>query len=161
MFQAIICSEEEEGHEGKIDKKVVSRFRMIIIHYTETLKKDNPWLTVKMFNLGWKLVLLFCRPTRVFFFLLNLTGFLKTAIHRDWLRKSLLLWTMKMCYKRFVTVQCRSKISEQCTYRFDARRTRKQVFLILSKIDLFGLYILFSHFRPRDALMGIFLLFFH
>ena len=28
-------------------------------------------------------------------------------------------------------------------------------------IDLFGLYILFSHFRPRDALMGIFLLFFH
>ena len=29
------------------------------------------------------------------------------------------------------------------------------------RIDLFGLYILFSHFRPRDALMGIFLLFFH
>ena len=28
-------------------------------------------------------------------------------------------------------------------------------------IDLFSLYILFSHFRPRDALMGIFLLFFH
>ena len=28
-------------------------------------------------------------------------------------------------------------------------------------IDLFGLYILFSHSRPRDALMGIFLLFFH
>ena len=27
-------------------------------------------------------------------------------------------------------------------------------------IDLFSLYILFSHFRPRDALMGIFLLFF-
>ena len=30
-----------------------------------------------------------------------------------------------------------------------------------SVIDLFSLYILFSHFRPRDALMGIFLLFFH
>ena len=28
-------------------------------------------------------------------------------------------------------------------------------------IDLFSLYILFSHFRPRDALMGICLLFFH
>ena len=28
MFQAIISSEEEEGHEGKIDKKVVSRFRL-------------------------------------------------------------------------------------------------------------------------------------
>ena len=27
-------------------------------------------------------------------------------------------------------------------------------------IDLFSLYILFSHFRPRDALMGIFVLFF-
>ena len=26
-------------------------------------------------------------------------------------------------------------------------------------IDLFGLYILFSHFRPRDAFMGIFLFF--
>ena len=33
--------------------------------------------------------------------------------------------------------------------------------LFLSRIDLFSLYILFSHFRPRDALMGIFLLFFH
>ena len=29
-----------------------------------------------------------------------------------------------------------------------------------SAIDLFTLHILFSHFRPRDALMGIFLLFF-
>ena len=29
-----------------------------------------------------------------------------------------------------------------------------------SIIDLFSLYILFSHFRPRDALTGIFLLFF-
>ena len=28
-------------------------------------------------------------------------------------------------------------------------------------IDLFSLYILFSHFRPRDTLMGICLLFFH
>ena len=28
-------------------------------------------------------------------------------------------------------------------------------------IDLFSLYILFSHFRPRDVLKGIFLLFFH
>ena len=28
-------------------------------------------------------------------------------------------------------------------------------------IDLFRLYTLFSHFRPRDALMGIFLSFFH
>ena len=27
-------------------------------------------------------------------------------------------------------------------------------------IDPFSLYVLFSHFRPRDALMGIFLLFF-
>ena len=26
--------------------------------------------------------------------------------------------------------------------------------------DLFSLYVLFSHFRPRDALMEIFLLFF-
>ena len=32
---------------------------------------------------------------------------------------------------------------------------------IVALIDLFSLYILFSHFRPRDALMGIFLLFFH
>ena len=31
----------------------------------------------------------------------------------------------------------------------------------IESIDLFGLYILFSHFRPRDALMGIVLLFFH
>ena len=30
----------------------------------------------------------------------------------------------------------------------------------LSAIDLFSLYVLFSHFRPRDALMGICLLFF-
>ena len=30
----------------------------------------------------------------------------------------------------------------------------------VDSIDLFSLYILFSHFRPRDALMGIFLLFF-
>ena len=29
-----------------------------------------------------------------------------------------------------------------------------------SAIDLFTLYVLFSHFRPRDALMGICLLFF-
>ena len=28
-------------------------------------------------------------------------------------------------------------------------------------IDLFSLYVLFSHFRPRDVLKGIFLLFFH
>ena len=28
-------------------------------------------------------------------------------------------------------------------------------------IDLFSLYVLFSHFRPRDFLMGIFLLSFH
>ena len=28
------------------------------------------------------------------------------------------------------------------------------------RIDLFSLYILFSHFRPLDALKGIFLLFF-
>ena len=28
-------------------------------------------------------------------------------------------------------------------------------------IDLFSLYILFSHFRPCDLLMGILLLFFH
>ena len=28
-------------------------------------------------------------------------------------------------------------------------------------IDLFGLYVLFSHFRPRDDPKGIFLLFFH
>ena len=33
--------------------------------------------------------------------------------------------------------------------------------VIFYAIDLFSLYILFSHFRPRDALMGIFLLFFH
>ena len=33
--------------------------------------------------------------------------------------------------------------------------------LDVATIDLSGLYILFSHFRPRDALMGIFLLFFH
>ena len=32
---------------------------------------------------------------------------------------------------------------------------------IADSIDLFSLYILFSHFRPRDALMGIFFLFFH
>ena len=31
----------------------------------------------------------------------------------------------------------------------------------MQKIDLFSLYILFSHFRPRDAHMGIFLLFIH
>ena len=30
----------------------------------------------------------------------------------------------------------------------------------LSAIDLFSLYVLFSHFRPRDALMGICPLFF-
>ena len=79
-------------------------------------------------QLGLKARFIVLQTNKSFFFLLNLTGFLKTAIHRDWLRKSLLLWTMKMCYKRFVTVQCRSKISEQCTHRFDARRTRKQVF---------------------------------
>ena len=28
-------------------------------------------------------------------------------------------------------------------------------------IDIFSLYVLFSHFRPRDVLMGIFLLSFH
>ena len=28
-------------------------------------------------------------------------------------------------------------------------------------MDLFSLYVLFSHFRPRDVLMGIFLSFFH
>ena len=28
-------------------------------------------------------------------------------------------------------------------------------------IDLFSLYVLFSHFRPRDVLMGSFLLSFH
>ena len=33
--------------------------------------------------------------------------------------------------------------------------------LCWNEIDLFRLYILFSHFRPRDALMGIFLLLFH
>ena len=31
----------------------------------------------------------------------------------------------------------------------------------LSRIDLFSLYVLFSHFRPRDVPKGIFLLFFH
>ena len=31
----------------------------------------------------------------------------------------------------------------------------------LEGIDLFSSYILFFHFRPRDALVGIFLLFFH
>ena len=36
-----------------------------------------------------------------------------------------------------------------------------QMFQVLFTIDLFSLYILFSHFRPHDALMGIFLLFFH
>ena len=31
----------------------------------------------------------------------------------------------------------------------------------MHRIELSSLNILFSHFRPRDALMGIFLLFFH
>ena len=31
---------------------------------------------------------------------------------------------------------------------------------MLTSIDLLSLYILFSHFRPRDALMGVFYLFF-
>ena len=30
----------------------------------------------------------------------------------------------------------------------------------IMKIDLFSFYVLFSHFKPRDALMGICLLFF-
>ena len=34
------------------------------------------------------------------------------------------------------------------------------VFRSLS-MDLFGLFVLFCHFRPRDILMGVFLLFFH
>ena len=67
MFQAIICSEEEEGHEGKIDKKVVFRFRMIIIHYTETLKKDNPWLTENV-QLGLKAHFIVLQTNKSFFF---------------------------------------------------------------------------------------------
>ena len=35
-----------------------------------------------------------------------------------------------------------------------------QEIIMFLPIDLFGLYILFSHFRPRDVLMGICLLFF-
>ena len=76
--------------------------------FTETFKKkDNQWLTVKKCSI-WAESSFYCFADQreSFFFLLNLTGFLKSAIHRDWLRKSLLLWTMKMCYKRFVTVQC-------------------------------------------------------
>ena len=34
-------------------------------------------------------------------------------------------------------------------------------FVVEDLIDLFSLYVLFSHFRPRDVLKGIFLLFFH
>ena len=55
----------------------------------------------------------------------------------------------------------------QKSFNSGAKGIRKWVQLELGKskkgrpIDLFGLYILFSHFRPRDALMGIFLLFFH
>ena len=43
----------------------------------------------------------------------------------------------------------------------DASLVSTHFCLPVNPIDLFSLYILFSHFRPRDALMGIFLLFFH
>ena len=33
-------------------------------------------------------------------------------------------------------------------------RNKEQEVLFLKAIDLFGLYILFSHFRPRDATRG-------
>ena len=41
------------------------------------------------------------------------------------------------------------------------RASRRLRFEDTKVIDLSSLCILFSHFRPRDALMGIFLLFFH
>ena len=50
------------------------------------------------------------------------------------------------------------------TGRGDVDDIEKDIIYAVSSnatIDLFSLYILFSHFRPRDALMGIFLLFFH
>ena len=34
-------------------------------------------------------------------------------------------------------------------------------FITLRLMDLFSLFVLFSHFRPRDILMGVFLLLFH
>ena len=44
-----------------------------------------------------------------------------------------------------------------CVVHFQFYDTRSKFIVI----DLFGLYIFFSHFRPRDVLKGILLLFLH
>ena len=49
----------------------------------------------------------------------------------------------------------------QVVYSANFIRAEPFFFLEPVPIDLFSLYVLFSHFRPRDVLKGIFLLFFH
>ena len=47
-------------------------------------------------------------------------------------------------------------MSDQWKFKWnDARQKLRKLYLVIcSTIDLFGLYILFSHFRPRDATRG-------
>ena len=44
--------------------------------------------------------------------------------------------------------------------KFSSRFDGLQFKRLMKEMDLFSLYVLFSHFRPRDILMEIFLLFF-
>ena len=54
-------------------------------------------------------------------------------------------------YRKFV----RRSISQENS--FDILQNGTEV----TPMDLFSLFVLFSHFRPRDILMGVFLLSFH